>query len=384
MPPITSSFETHGVKYIGSKAALLEEIHTFVSAQLPTSAPRTIIDVFTGTTRVAQSFRAAGWRVISSDLSWASEAYAHAFLLRTPDSSRRIPDLLARLRVLMMEPCAAGAKPGWIETNYCDVIAADGGIVRMWKPENGRKADRVRDVIQAWEAAGEISHHEAMILVACLLFALDKVDSSVGVQQAYLKSWAARASNALALEDLPYPPGPTGQHFVGDALQLTYPAATVAYLDPPYSGHSYATYYHIWDSITRWDKPAVGLKTNRRIDRVSGAAEFDAGMQSPWNSKKGALPAFLALVARLPARYVCISYNDESLVPLETLEGALKEKYGAGGVHVKRIPYKRNIMCQIGNAAAEGGVAAEGGAGAKTENHEVLIWVNKTVAAPSP
>jgi adenine-specific DNA-methyltransferase len=380
MPPTISTFATHGVKYIGSKAALLDEIHSFVAAQLPAGAPRTFLDVFTGTTRVAQSFRAAGWQVTSSDLSWASEAYAHAFLLRTPDSSRRIPDLLARLRALMEMP-AAGAQPGWIETNYCDVIAADGGIVKMWKPANGRKADRVRDAIAAWEAAGEISHREAMILVACLLFALDKVDSSVGVQQAYLKSWAARANNTLALEDLPYPNGAgvgvPGQHLVGDALKLVYPPASVAYLDPPYSAHSYSTYYHIWDSITRWDKPAVGLKTNRRIDRVSGAAEFDPAMQSPWNSKGKALGAFIELVGRLPARYVCISYNDESLVPLETLEGALKEKYGGGAVTVKRIPYKRNIMCQIGNAE---GKAAEGEA--KTENHEVLIWVNKTVAAP--
>jgi len=373
-----SPYDTHGVKYIGSKAALLQEIHTFVAEQLPAGASRSFLDVFTGTTRVAQSFRAGGWQVTSSDLSWASEAYAHAFLLRTPDSGRRIPELLARLRALMVVPSAVGAKPGWIEASYCDVTAAEGGIVRMWKPENGRKADKVRDAIAAWEATGEITHHEAMILVACLLFALDKVDSSVGVQQAYLKNWAARAINPLTLEDLPYPEGgPAGQHLIGDALQLTYPVASVAYLDPPYSGHSYATYYHIWDSITRWDKPAVGLKTNRRIDRVSGSAEFDASMQSPWNSKKSALGAFLALVARLPARYVCISYNDESLVPLETLEGALKEKYGGAAITVKRIPYKRNIMCQIGNAE---GKAAEGEA--KTENHEVLIWVNKTVAAP--
>jgi adenine-specific DNA-methyltransferase len=374
----SSPYETYGVKYIGSKASLLAEIHGFVAAQLPAGTPKTILDVFTGTTRVAQSFRAAGWRVTSSDLSWASEAYAHAFLLRTAGSSRRIPELLGRLRTLIAQPSAADAKPGWIETNYCDVTAAGGGIVKMWKPENGRKADRVRDAIQAWEEAEEVSHHEAMVLVACLLFALDKVDSSVGVQQAYLKNWAARASNALVLDDLPCAAGqPAGEHLVGDALKLELPAASVAYLDPPYSAHSYATYYHIWDSITRWDKPAVGLKTNRRIDRVSSAAEFDPSMQSPWNSKGKALGAFLALVARLPVKFVCISYNDESLVPLETLEGALKEAYGATAVKKHLIPYKRNIMCQIGNAAAEGGVAAEGGAGAKTENHEVLLWVAK-------
>ena len=77
----------------------------------------------------------------------------------------------------------------------------------------------------------------------------------------------------------------------------------------------------------------------------------------------------MTLVERLPVRYVVISYNDESLIPVDTLLTALKGKYT---VKVKNIPYKRNIMCQIGNATAED---------AKTENCEVLIWVSKVPPA---
>ena len=243
----------------------------------------------------------------------------------------------------------------------------------MWKPANGQIADAIRDQIAAWEASSECSHHEAMILVACLLMALDKVDSSVGVQQAYLKTWAARASNHIELVDLPFPSGARGLHIIGNALTIPYPASTVAYLDPPYSAHSYATYYHIWDSITRWDKPAVGLMTNRRIDRIASAPEHDSSMDSPWNSKRTALAAFQELVARLPVKFVVISYNDESLVPLDTLIAAFRAVYAV--VIVKKIPYKRNIMAQIGNAAE----AIAEGAEAKKENHEVLIWIEKGV-----
>lgn len=358
--------ETRGVKYIGSKASLVGAIHDFVESKIPASQPKSLIDVFTGTTRVAQAFRSKGWQVTTSDLSWAAEAYAHAFNIRTPASGHRIPELIEKLSVLP-------PKSGWITENYCDVVSASGGVVKMWKPKNGQKADAIRDQIAAWEASGECSHHEAMILVACLIIALDKVDSSVGVQQAYLKNWAARASNDLELDDLPCTPGAIGLHLVGNALTIPYPASSVAYLDPPYSAHSYATYYHIWDSITRWDKPAVGLMTNRRIDRVASAAEHDAAMDSPWNSKKTALAAFQELVARLPVKYVVISYNDESLVPLDTLVAAFRSIYPV--VNVKTIPYKRNIMAQIGNAAD----AIAGGAEAKTKNNEVLLWIEKAV-----
>ena len=351
---------TYGVKYIGSKASLVDTILAFVAEHLPPAAPKILLDVFTGTTRVAQAFRAQGWLVHTSDLSWASEAYSHAFVQRTATSGARIPALIQDLRAI--EP-----QSGWLTSKYCDVVAADGGIVKMWKPENGRRADAMRNQIEAWKASGHCSEHEAMILITCLIFALDKVDSSVGVQQAYLKNWAARASNPLELQDLPFPDGPVGTHTVSDALVAMYPAATIAYLDPPYSAHSYSTYYHIWDSIVRWDQPAVGLKTNRRIDRVSGSDEQDESMISAWNSKRTALEAFLMLVSRLPVQYVVISYNDESLVPLDILVDNLKAAYPT--VNVKKIPYKRNIMAQIGNAAA----AEEH----KTTNNEVLIWIVK-------
>jgi adenine-specific DNA-methyltransferase len=285
--------------------------------------------------------------------------------LRTPTSAPRIPSLLTQLSALPPEA-------DWITNNYCDVHGTDNSIVRVWKPENGRKADAIRNQIAKWLADTTITYHESMVLIACLLFALDKVDSTVGVQQAYLKQWAARASNPLTLHDLPFGSGPPGTHLVGDCLTLTYPEADVAYLDPPYSAHSYATYYHIWDSITRWDKPAVGLKTNRRIDRVSGSEGYDATMQSPWNSKKTVVRAFLSLIDRLPVRYVAISYNDESLVSLAELKAVLETVY-PGRVEQKLIPYTRNIMSQIGNAAV--GVAAEGNV--KSHNNEVLLWLTK-------
>lgn len=362
---------TTGVKYIGSKQALLGNILGFIAEKHP--APGRIIDVFTGTTRVAQAFRAAGWTVETSDLSWASEAYAHAFLLRTAESGVRIPTLITRLRTAT---ATAATATGWLTQHYCEATAVDDPTTRiqMWTRANGLRADAMRDTIAAWEASGEISHHEAMILVAALILALDKVDSSVGVQQAYLKTWAARALNPLDLQDLPAPiDGPVAAaHHVGDCLSVSYGEADIAYIDPPYSAHSYATYYHIWDSITRWDKPAVGLKTNRRIDRVARSDEFDADMVSAWNSKRTALTAFIQLVERLPVRAVVVSYNDESLVPLEALVKALMERWP--GTEVRGIAYRRNVMCKIGNAAGgSGGTKAD----AKTDNTEVLIWVPK-------
>lgn len=356
------TMQTYGVKYIGSKNSLIGEILSVIDERLSTPEALRCIDVFTGTTRVSQAFRQRGWTVQSSDLSWGAEAYAHALTIRTDESGRRIPELLRALQDI-------SGCPDWLTRTYCDVSGGSSDKrVRMWKPANGMKADSIRNRIAQWETQKVINHHEAMILVACLIFALDKVDSSTGVQQAYLKDWAARASNPLNLEDLPTLQGPPAKHVVGDCLHIDYTEADVAYLDPPYSAHSYSTYYHIWDSITRWDKPAVSLTTNRRIDRVSNSDNFDTSMQSSWNKKSAALEAFMSLCERLPVKYILISYNNESLLSLDTLRGALTAKYSS--VIVKEIPYRRNIMAQIGNAALYNDEH-------KTENVEVLIWVTK-------
>lgn len=352
---------TQGVKYIGSKASLIPYIIKVMEKYIPTT--KTAIDVFTGTTRVAQALRANGVHVVTSDLSWASEMYCGAYI-ESSTSNKHLQSKVDALNRLE-------GKEGWLTKYYCDVKGEDNAIIRVWQAKNGKRADAIREQIERWRYEGELYDWEYKTLITSLILALDRVDNTVGVQQAYLKDWCNRSHNDLHLELPSVQAGPKGSHLRGDCLQLTYPQADVAYLDPPYSSHSYATYYHIWDSIARWDKPDVGLKTNRRLDRVSGSETYDASMASAWNSKKTALRAFDQLIQRLPTKYVMISYNDESLVSIDDIQKLLK-KYPK--VIIEEIDYKRNIMCQIGNAVKDGNESKE----FKTMNKEYIFLVQKS------
>ena len=349
--------ETSGVKYIGSKFNLLEPIMNIVKMYVPLAPGRrpTMIDAFTGTTRVAQAFRQEGWDTQTSDLSWASECYAQTFL-QMNDNSHLEPAINALNKV--------APKSGWLTKYYCDARTPEGNIVRVWQPHNGRKADAIRDSID--KQANKLTPQEKSTLVSSLIFGLDKVDNTVGIQQAYLKTWCKRSYNDLKLS-LPkvvtMNKPPKSKHYVGDSLTIKYDPADLAYIDPPYSSHTYFSYYHIWDSIVRWDKPDVGLKTNRRIDRVTASDEYDDSMASPWNSKNHALEAFKQLFTRLPAKYLLVSYSSDSLVPIQELID-LSRKFGK--IVVQEIDYRRNIMSQIGN----------GEIGEK-RNKEYLILIKK-------
>jgi adenine-specific DNA-methyltransferase len=351
--------ETSGIKYIGSKLNLLDAIMNMVDEHIPVSPGakkrRSMIDVFTGTTRVAQAFRQYGWATQTSDLSWASECYAQTFLQMNDNNHLKpVIDSLNKVK----------PKNGWLTQNYCDSISEKGTPVRVWQPKNGQKADAIRDSIEI--RGKRLTPQEKSTLITALIFGLDKVDNTVGIQQAYLKSWCTRSYKDLIIE-LPQvvtmKSPPPNKHYVGDCLKIKYDNADLAYLDPPYSSHTYFSYYHIWDSIARWDKPEVGLHTNRRIDRVTSADEYDDSMASPWNSKTNALQAFNILIKRLPVKYVLISYSSDSLISIDDLIELCKN---IGKTVVNQIVHRRHLMSQL--------VGADVG---EKNNKEYLILVKK-------
>ena len=351
-----TTIETKGVRYLGSKNKLIPLI-TEVIESLDLK-DKTLIDVFTGTTRVAQAFKSLGYTVTTSDLSWASEAYSHAMVCNDGDMSHLQP-YVDKLNAL-------APNPGWITNNYCDATNEVGDLIQVWKKHNGAKADAIRDKIETYN----LPHTDKMALVASLIFTLDKVDNTVGLQQAYLKGWKSpRVDTPIELKLLPSYAGPVGSHISGDALKVEYPEAEVAYLDPPYTPADYSTYYHIWDSIARWDKPEVSLKTNRRLDRIKKRKEtHDKNMVSPWYSKKTAYDATLKLVDRLPVKYVVFSYSDEGLISFDQMK-EMGAKYKSFTIHEKE--HSRHLMSRMGAGGKEAKNAK------KKKNTEYVIVIEK-------
>jgi len=332
----TNKTETKGIRYLGSKNKIIPTIQRVIE-DLEVE-DKTMIDVFTGTTRVAQAFKAIGWTLTTSDLAWASEAYSANFIGLSDNS---------HLQKYIDEMNKLEGVQGWLTENYCDVVSADGGVVRVWKPKNGKKADAMREYIDTLD----ISREEKMCLITSIIFSLDKIDNTVGLQQAYLKQWSSkRVDTDLQVSLVPSVKGTAGTHIVGDALKIDYPKASVAYLDPPYTAADYSTYYHIWDSITAWDKPEVSLKTNRRVDRVKSGDQHDTTMKSPWYSKRSALKATKQLIDRLPVQYCVFSYSDEGIIKKKDMED-LCSQYKSVAWHEKE--HDRHVMSRIGAGGDE-------------------------------
>jgi adenine-specific DNA-methyltransferase len=313
------------IKYLGSKRTLVPAIGAVVSALGVGSAA----DLFAGTTRVGQELRRRGLRVTSNDVTAFSEAFGLAYVAADAGVDRaRIRGLLARLRALP-------PVDGYVTETFCRRS-------RYFRPENGMRIDAVRAGIEALD----LDPVERGMLLTSLVEAADRVDSTCGVQMAYLKRWAPRAANDLELREPHAVPGPAGRVLCVDANLAAADLAGVdlAYVDPPYNQHSYLGNYHVWETLARGDRPAhYGVACKRADCRTR---------KSAYNSRRDAWSALCRLVASLPTPWIVMSVSDEGFHEPAAIEALLGERGYVGSVP---IDFKRYVGAQIGihNPAGE-------------------------------
>ena len=214
------------IKYLGSKRTLVPLLAEIVAGLGVESAA----DLFAGTTRVGQALRRSGTCVVSNDTASYSEALGRAYIEADESVDRD------RLRRLIEHLDGLPGVRGYVTETFCEQA-------RYFQPENGMRIDAIRAEI---DRIAE-SDLERGLLLTSLLEAADRVDSTVGLQMAYLKSWAPRAAKPMRLREPEPVEGPAGRALRGDANEVAEQLAGVdlAYLDPPYTQHSYFANYHV-------------------------------------------------------------------------------------------------------------------------------------------
>ena len=279
------------IKYLGSKRRLVGELGNLLTATGATTA----VDLFTGTTRVAQEFCRRGAHVTAVDLASYSEVLAQCYV-ETDVAAIDQADVTEALGRLSALPDRRG---------YVTEVFAE--QARYFHPDNARRIDAIRDGIDALYDDGPLRP----ILLTSLLEAADAVDSTVGLQMAYLKEWAPRALRPLMLRPPVLVPG-TGRALRCDAREAvaTVGPVDLAYLDPPYNQHRYFTNYHVWETLVRWDAPAhYGIACKREDAR-------EPATKSDFNSRPRIRQALADVVADVQATVVVVSFSNEGFLPL--------------------------------------------------------------------
>jgi adenine-specific DNA-methyltransferase len=315
--------------------------------------PRTALDLFSGTSRVGHALKREGVRVHAND----HNAYAHVLAGCYVAADAR--KWAARAEKLIAELNARPGRPGWFTETYA--VRA-----RYLQPANAARAEAIRRRIATLALPPAL---EAIALTS-LVEAADRVDSTVGLQMAYLKQWSARSSQPLKLR-VPDVLAGEGSASCVDALEAAERfEADVAYVDPPYNQHSYLGNYHVWETLVRFDEPEVYGIACKRTDVRERASAF--------NRRASMETAFAAVVERVRAKRIVVSFNDEGYLSLARLRELLATR---GRVREIKVEHPRYIGHRLGVYNLQGKKVGKPG---PARNHEHLFVVECTVARARP
>jgi adenine-specific DNA-methyltransferase len=313
------------IKYIGSKRLLVDQIVSLCSAAAPEGG--SVIDLFSGTSRVGHALKSAGFGVMAND----HNAYAHNLAMcYIQADAPKVLNQAARIIDELNTIADGDGYEGFITKTYCNES-------RFFHPTNGKRIDAMRDHIETLDLAPELR----AIVLTSLIEAADRVDSTTGVQMAYLKSWAPRAHKPISLrmpDILAHPSGQSCSAHQLDAIDAVKSlSADIAYLDPPYNQHSYLGNYHIWETLVRWDNPEIYGVACKRIDCRE--------RKSPFNSKVKIADALDKVVESVDADTLIVSFSDEGYLAREQIESMLARR---GRLVVLDRDHPRYVGCKIG------------------------------------
>lgn len=325
--------ETQGIKYAGSKLKLLP----YIIKTINELNIKSVLDGFSGTTRVSQALAKSGYQVCSCDKSAYSYVFGNCFL--KADKPKEFYERYIKEMNSLQGDC------GWFTETYgsCNKQLEK----HPFQDKNLMKLDAIREKINKYE----LEEIDKSVLLTSLILALDKVDNTIGHFSSYLSSWSARSFGDLCLEVPNYEIYKERHEVFKDDIfnVIKEKQFDLAYYDPPYGSNNekmpssrvrYNSYYHFWDTVVLNDKPNVFGKAQRRIDtKDSGCSAFEDYKEENVKS------TIQSLISQTNANYILFSYNNNGRLSIEALV-SIFDKYGKI-VSIQQIDYQKNVMANM-------------------------------------
>lgn len=294
-------------RYIGSKAKLTDWIMELIDAE--TENVETFVDIFAGTAAISNRALMKYNRVIINDLLYSNNIIYNGFFQPGEWNREKLNEIVASYNAL--DP--AGLSENYFSKNF-------GG--KFYEHSVAKLIGYIRQDIENLKP--ELTEKEYNILLATLIYNIDKLANTVGHFDAYIKK--PIKSQVLRLRLIDAKCFPNAKIYRQDANLLARQIkADLVYIDPPYNSRQYCRFYHLYETLIKWDEPELfGVALKPAPENMSSYCTCKAR------------EAFADLVQNLETRYLVVSYNNtynskssssENKIKLEEIESILN-KYG--------------------------------------------------------
>lgn len=313
------------IRYSGSKYKILPKIQHIISD----IKPETAVDAFTGSTRVAQLFKSCNIVTTANDMAVYSKILAECYLQANKPKSyyKKIIDHLNSLP----------PKHGWFSESYGGLAISNSsvqedGLKRPFQMHVTEKLDAIREEIDNMYPS---DCTDKSVLLTSLMLALDNVCNDLGHHASYLKTWSKKTYNPLVLSVPQYSVDKLDHKVYCDDVFNLKQKADLYYFDPPYGTSNnktkttrvrYFSYYHLWTTVCKNDKPVLVGAAKRRYD-VSSDSLPGAISEFENIKEENVEKSFRKLFERYDNNRVLLSYSNRSRVKIDNLIEIMKEYY---------------------------------------------------------
>jgi adenine-specific DNA-methyltransferase len=304
-------------RYTGSKYKLLDWIENLI---LENCEGEIFIDVFAGTGVVSDRMKKHFSRMIMNDFLYSNEVIYRAFF----GAGNYDPKMLEDYQERYQHMADQSLRENYVSKNF-------GG--KYFSVKDAKLIGAIREDLK--KNRKELSEREYDILLASLLYSMDKVANTVGHYDAYRK--IQKIEDRFRYELLqPEDCGEQFEIYRRDANELVRQVhADVAFIDPPYNSRQYSRFYHVLENITRWEKP-----------KLEGTALKPPAENMSDYCRNNAPEVFADLIRNIDVRYIVVTYNNtykskssssRNKITLEEIRATLSEK-GRTTVYEKSHP----------------------------------------------
>jgi len=268
-------------RYIGCKAKLTEWIMSTIASEAPEA--KVFCDIFAGTAVIANQAIGKYSKVIINDFLFSNNLIYRAFFGKGEYSLEKLNSLIDQYN------CIDSSLLG---DNYFSINFGD----KFFDMLTARKIGYIRQLIE--DEKETLTDKEYCVLIATLIYNIDRIANTIGHYEAYVRK-AIKPQN-LHLRLIDFKSCDDVEIHQSDSNLLAREIkADVVYIDPPYNSRQYSRFYHLYETLVKWDMP-----------ELFGAAMKPKEENMSEYCSSRAPEAFADLISHIDAKYIFVSYNN--------------------------------------------------------------------------
>ncbi|MGN0032056.1 MAG: DNA adenine methylase [Candidatus Gastranaerophilaceae bacterium] len=297
-------FNLENRRYIGSKADLSDWIMELIQENCSGDV---FADIFAGTAIICKKAAKTYSKLIINDFLYSNNIIYKAFFDNNGWDRESVEQYIAKWN----EENAEKLKDNYFSLNF-------GG--KFFNLYDAKKIGAIREDLHS---NNMFTEKEKNILLASLIYSIDKIANTVGHYEAYFHK--KDLSPQFTYQIINPTPIKNIDIYREDVNKLSKNLkADIVYIDPPYNSRQYSRFYHVLENLVKWEKP-----------KLEGVALKPPAENMSEYCRTNAPQVFKELIENLQCKYIAVSYNNtynskssssKNKISLEQIEEILSSK----------------------------------------------------------